>query len=439
MIYRQSFSLLIVFSILSCITLRGYGQLNRNDSLDLKPLINKVIQTYPTIQQANEALNAADIKIELARSAYLPNAMVSGSYAHIGPVPSLTIPNMGSFTLAPVDNINAALNVNQTISDFGKTKKSIEYEEKSKGLNSIGLEQVKQRMSLMTIGCYYNLLYFQEAIAIKEERLSTLNQHLKNVEKQVETGSATQYEILSTKVRISTVESQKTDVITALNFQNSLLNMLLGEPASSQHRVRNILQTDMVPLSEDSLIAVALNNRNEMKLAEKKVIVSQAYQELVKKHENPVISAFASGGWKNGYIPELNKPKANYAIGLNLSIPIYDASRTKLNAKLVGSTIQSNRYEVDLTKRTITNEVMESINTLKAAISKSKLFEMQFSQAKKALELAELKFKSGTLTNLDLLDVENAESESRLMFLKARIDRVVSAIKVKAALGMNLY
>ena len=31
---------------------------------------------------------------------------------------------------------------------------------------------------------------------------------------------------------------------------------------------------------------------------------------------------------------------------------------------------------------------------------------MQLSQAKKALELADLKFKSGTLTNLDLLDVE---------------------------------
>jgi outer membrane protein TolC len=413
--------------------------LNKSDSLELKPFISKVIQTYPTVQQANEALNAADIKIALARSAYLPNAMVEGSYAHIGPVPSLTIPDMGSFSLAPVDNINAGLNINQTISDFGKTRKNVEFEEKSKGLNSIGLDQVKQRMSLVAIGCYYNLLYFQEAIAIKEEQLSTLKEHLKNVEKQVETGSATQYEILSTKVRISNVESQKTDVITALNFQNSLLNMLSGEPATSQHRVRNVLQSDLVPFSEDSLIAVALNNRNEMKLAEKKVVVSQAYQDLVKKHENPVLSAFASGGWKNGYIPDLKTPKANYALGLSLHIPIYDASRTKLNTQLAGSSIQSNLYDVDLTKRTITNEVMESINVLKAAISKSQLFEMQLSQAKKALQLADLKFKSGTLTNLDLLDAENAESESRLQFLKARIDRVVSAYKVKAALGMNLY
>ncbi len=439
MIYRHLFSLLIVFSTLSFFTKEGTGQVIKNDSLELKPLISRVIQSYPTVQQAVEALNAADTKIALARSAYLPNAMVAGNYSHIGPVPSLTIPDMGSFSLAPVNNINAALSVNETITDFGKTKKNIQFEEKSKELNNISINQIKQKLSLVTIGCYYNLLYFQEAAAIKEEQLSALQEHLKNVEKQVATGSATQYEILSTKVRISTVESQKTDVITSLNFQNSLLNMLMGESATSQHRVRNVLLSDFVSFAEDSLIAVALNNRNEMKFAVKKVDVSKAYQDLVKMHENPVLSAFASGGWKNGYIPELEKPRANYAIGLSLLIPVYDASRTKLNTQLASSAIQSNLYDVDLTRRTITTEVMESINNLKAAISKSQLFEMQLSQAKKAHELADLKFKSGTLTNLDLLDAQNAESETSLQFLKAKIDRAICAYKVKAALGLDLY
>jgi len=417
----------------------GFGQAAKIDSLDLAPLINRVIQTYPTVQQAIEALNAADMKIELAKSAYLPNALISGSYAHIGPVPSLTIPNLGSFSLAPAENVDASLKINQTITDFGKSRKSVEYEQKSKEISTISVEQVKQKMSMAVIGCYYSLLYFQEAIAIKEDQLNTLREHLKNVEKKVETGSATQFEILSTKVRISTVESQKTDVITSLNFQISYLNMLLGEPAANQHRVKNQLHSDLIPFSEDSLIAVALNNRNEMKMAIKKMGLSQAYQDLVKKHENPVLSAFANGGWKNGYIPELNKPLANYAIGLNLVIPIYDASRTDINTRLAGSAIRSNSYEVDLTRRSITNEVMESINSLKAAISKSELFEMQLSQAKKALELADLKFKSGTLTNLDLLDSENAVSESSLMLLKARTERVVIAYKLKAVLGMNLY
>jgi outer membrane protein TolC len=429
----------VVLFLLLSLTGKGYGQVTPNDSLELIPLISKVMETHPTVQQAAELLNAADLKIALARTAYLPNVLGTGSFSHIGPVPTLNLPDVGSFSLAPVNNFNAAISVNETITDFGKTRKNVEYEEKSKEINTLGVGQVKQRMSLAVIICYYNLLYYQEAIAIKDKELLTLSKHLTTVEKKAESGSATQYEILSTKVRITTVESQKTDVVTSLNFQISILNMLLGEPANTRHCVRTLLKTDLIPFSEDSLISVALNNRREMKIAEQRVVLSRTYQDLVKKHENPVLSAFASGGWKNGYIPELYQPRANYAIGLSLLIPIYDASRTNLNTKLAGSTILSNTYEADLTKRTITTEVMETINTLKAAISKSELFGMQLSQAKRALELAELKFKSGTLTNLDLLDSENAVSESSLMYLKASVERVVIAYKLKAALGINLY
>lgn len=427
-----------VFALLLLVG-KGYAQVNASDSLDLVPLIGRVIKTYPTVQQATEALNAADLKIALAQSAYLPNAQVASSYTYIGPVPSLTLPDVGSFSLATHNNINAALNINQTLTDFGKTKKNIEFEEKSKDLSVLGIAQMKQKISVAVIGCYYSMLYFQEAISIKDEQLATLKEHLKNVEKKAETGSATQYEILSTKVRISTVESQKTDVVSSLSIQNSVLNMLLGEPVTNLHKVHRLVKSDLITFAEDSLISFALNNRYELKLAEKKMMVSQAYQDLVEKHENPVLSAFASGGWKNGYIPQLDKPRANYAIGLSLLIPIYDASRTKLNTQLAGSTIRTNSYEVDLTKRTITNEVMESLNALKAAISKSELFGMQLSQAKRALELADLKFKSGTLTNLDLLDSENVVAESSLMYLKATIERVMTGYKLKAALGINLY
>lgn len=436
---RKLCRLLLTFLLTITMAGRVFSQMNAADSLELKPLINKVMLTYPTIQQAAEALTAAELRIELARSAYLPNAMATGSFSHIGPVPSLTLPDVGSFSLAPKNPVNASLNINQTITDFGKTKKNIEFEEKSKQLAFLGVDQVKQKMSLAVIGCYYNLLFYQEAVSIKDQQLATLAQHLKNVEKKAETGSATQYEILSTKVRISSVESQKTDVITALSLQNSYLNMLLGESSASRHRVKNSLRNEVLPFNEDSLISIALSNRNEMKIAEKKMVVSQAYQDLVKMHEKPVLSAFAAGGWKNGYIPEQEKPKANYAIGLSLQIPIFDATRTNLNTQLAGSALRSISHEIDLTKRTITNEVMESINTMKAAISKTELFGMQLAQATKALELAELKYKSGTLTNLDLLDAENAVSESSLLFLKARIERVLTGYRLKSVVGINLY
>ena len=74
------------------------------------------------------------------------------------------------------------------------------------------LEQVKQKLSLFTVNNFYTLVYLQAAIKIKDEQLVALNEHLEYIEKMMATGSATEYQVLTTKVKISTVESQKVDL-----------------------------------------------------------------------------------------------------------------------------------------------------------------------------------------------------------------------------------
>ena len=54
---------------------------------------------------------------------------------------------------------------------------------------------------------------------MNRQRLKTLQEHLDFIEKKLITGSATQYEILSTKVKISSVESMGIDLQTNLKNQ----------------------------------------------------------------------------------------------------------------------------------------------------------------------------------------------------------------------------
>jgi len=74
-----------------------------------------------------------------------------------------------------------------------------------------------------------------------------------------------------------------------------------------------------------------------------------------------------------------------------------------------------------------------------AASKKVSQFELQLKQALKAYSLAETSFKSGVITNLDLLDANTSVSESNLMLLKAKIDYTASIFKLKAALGDRIY
>jgi outer membrane protein len=87
----------------------------------------------------------------------------------------------------------------------------------------------------------------------------------------------------------------------------------------------------------------------------------------------------------------------------------------------------------------VTNEIQDAEAYMKAAGDKIRQFELQLIQADKAYSLAETSFRSGTITNLDLLDANNAVSESRLMLMRARIDYSASIYKLKAAIGERIY
>jgi outer membrane protein TolC len=192
-------------------------------------------------------------------------------------------------------------------------------------------------------------------------------------------------------------------------------------------------------IADDSLISYAFRNRDEILLNEKKTIAAELKYNLVKSQNKPLISLQASGGAKNGYVPYLNQVRANYIVGLGIRIPVYDGMKTKYNLLQAGSSINSLAFENEFAKRNITNEIRESEAYMSAAEKKIGQFELQLEQALKAYSLAQTSFKSGVITNLDLLDANTAVSESRLMLLKARIDYAASVYSLIAALGERIY
>ena len=194
------------------------------DSLSLKNVIKHVVASYPSVKVAEEAINNADAKIGLAKTNYYPVVDMSASFANLGPVTKLTIPSFGTFQLYPGNNYSASINYQQLVYDFGRTRQNVELENENKAIGEQTLEQVKQRISLFTVNNFYTLVYLQAAIKIKDEQIATLSEHLQYIEKMVATGSSTEYQLLSTKVKISTVESQKVDLVAALTAQQASLN-----------------------------------------------------------------------------------------------------------------------------------------------------------------------------------------------------------------------
>jgi outer membrane protein len=429
-----------VVTLACLLPISGQAQTATSDSLSLKSIISQVITNYPSIKKNEQELNTANANIGLAKSAHYPDINFNSSYSYIGPISSMTIPGFGSYELYPANNYSAAVNLSQTIYDFGKTTKNIAVETQNKELVKMSNEQLKQKLSSYILNVYYSIAFLQEAIRIKDEQLATLNEHLAFVQKKMATGSSTSYEILTTQVRISNIENQKTDLQTTLHVQICQLNTFLGQPGNASLKVKPELQpVQSLTTGESPLLDQAFNNREEMKMAQQKVHVAEMHVKTVHAQNNPVFNVNAAGGIKNGYRPDLNEGILNYSVGIGLKVPVFDATRTNYNLKKANAEIESNKQDMELTKRSIENEVFECEANVHSAQQKLAQACLQLKQANQAYTLAQISFKSGVITNLDLLDSSTSLSEAQLSVLKANIDYTLSFYKLKIATGEKIY
>jgi len=409
------------------------------DSLTLSGILNDVIHNYPAIKKTKYDLEAAEAKINLSKTAYLPDVSLTANYALIGPTSEITIPGMGSFHLYPAHNYSANVNVSENIYDFGKAKKNIAFEQQSKEMVGLNIEQIKQKLSGIMVGNYYSIVFLQEAIKIKDEELATLKAHAQFVEKKAASGSATKYEMLTTKVRISTNETQKADLVNALQIQVSLLNSYLGKSQETKLKVKNeLLQPNILP-TNDSLFNFAFDHRNEMKLARQKSALAASRLKIVGAANSPSLNFMGSGGIKNGYLPDMMAATPNFTLGIGLKVPLFDANRSKFSKIQAQTDIDGNVQETELVRRSIVNEVVENKANAQSAQNKVRLSELQLQQAQEAYQLAETSFNAGAITNLELVYSATAVTDSKLALLKTKIDYTISLYRLKIALGEQIY
>ena len=409
----------------------------RPDSLSLSFITEQVLNNHPLIKELTENINSSQLKIELAKTSYLPNVEASALYSRMSPNPTINFPT-GSIQFYPDNSLDAHIGINQLVYDFGKTKSNVAVQQTGKEITELTVEQAQQRLSITTAVYFYSLLYLQEAEKIKSDQLITLKKHLDFVIKKLETGSAIQYEIVSTKVKISSVENQLTEIKNNKEVQIINLNLLLGKP-DYYFTVKDDLNSETKILPIDSLYRMASQNRDEMHIAKKKEELAQWNFKYIETFNKPSINFTANAGFKNGYQPEVGKIKGNYFLGLGAKVPLFDANRTKINLKIQNSNLLANQFETENIDRNIMNEVSINYSTLLISQKKIEQFKLQLEQAKEAYTLAETNYQFGTITNLDLLDAASMLAESELLLIKANIDRQINIVKLNASTGLRIY
>lgn len=399
----------------------------------LKSLIQAAVANYPRIRELEAQLKAVDVKKEIIKAGYLPTVNADLNYNFLAPSPQVefeTPAGKNELAFQPYNNYNAAVSVRQLIYDFGKTKLKLDRNEAERTLNINGIDNTRNAIAYQVAQIYYNIQFLQKSIHVQEDQIGSLIENERLIQARIRNGDALEYDLLTTQVRTANATNRLSDLQTQLGKQYVLMQWLSGVDTQGK-----IPASDAGTYREDALNLVLepgdwKRSNYDAQQIEKQIAVYELEKKGSVIDARPNITGTASGGVRNGIQPDIDQFRLNGGFGVGISIPILSSDRPKLRQKMSQVQIETARRSMQTLEVSIQKDLASVQQDFKGIQEKLGNTNVLVVQAQKAYKLAQVRFKEGLITNVELLDaqtnVENAELQQVQLQYQAQLDKLES-------------
>ncbi|WP_197076748.1 TolC family protein [Hymenobacter terrenus] len=416
----------------------GPGVDVQSDSLTLDATVRSVLDANPGIISLEELANAATGRLAQTRTGFLPQVTGTATYTRVDPV--VKIPLGGeAFQIAPNNNYDAHITAQYLLLDFGRSAATVSVAESQVQTARDNVNITRRNLAFDAAQVYYNILFMRESIKVQDAQIASLVAHRNEMEKRVQGGVSTRFDVTTTDVRITQAQNTKIDLENQLRNQQSQLAHLLHRSNQVDVPVKGRLTFEPRPVDVAAETAKGLENRPEIKLARDTENTATLQQRLVERSNLPNLGIGGQVGTKNGYLPNLNQMRFNTVGVVQLSVPIYDGNKNKNQRVEALANARSAVARTQDTQEQVRADVRQAANNIASNQARYANAERQIAQATDALTRAQGRYRYGVGQNLDVLDAETQLAQARLARAQAMYNYTLGQYQLKRATGEQIW
>ncbi|HNX90265.1 MAG TPA: TolC family protein [Candidatus Omnitrophota bacterium] len=426
-----------------------FGAAGDADTVILTSIDDAVKMAYAAnrdIKKQEKDLAAAKAALGFATSEFLPKLNLKGSYVHNEAI--MTMPtaiantetkDIGTY-LGYIDDNTWGFRVDQTVFNGGKNIAQYKEAQINIKIQEESLRAKKLDVEMETKRLYYGLLLAYETRQIAEDFLGQSKSHHKEVNDKFGEGTASRFELLQSKVHVSNVTPQLVRAENAIDLIGAELKKLLSIDMNKNIKITDELEYSVEILNEKMFLEEAYLKRPE--LIVKKLQMDAGKQDIAVARSGalPQVGASFDYSYRGNDIATMFEPrKRDWYFGLSVSVPIFDgfAAASKINearARYERSGVEHEDLyaQVALDIRRACLDIVESesiIVALKDGIN----------EAEEALAIANVSYKNGVVTNLDVLDSEVALSQIKKNYSESVYDHLMAKAFLDRSIGKSIF
>lgn len=413
------------------------------EQLTLKDAVNYALQNKAEAVKARLDVQNSEYQIDEVRASALPQISATGGLTYNAIIPQMALvfgDEVQIIQMGTPWQSNATVSLNQQLFNqavFTGLKAAKSTREFYKINAQLTEEQVIEKVA----NSYYEAYKTESQLKTIEKTIDNTSRVRDVIKSLFDNGLAKKIDLDRTDVALNNLKSNRQQLINALQLQENALKYLIGMDLNTNIELpKNTFEVTKHALVDES---TNIENRTEIKLLEKQGELLELNKKAITAQGYPSLSMNANFGY-NGFgetLPWFAKPvdgvywSSTSAIGLNLSIPIFNGGSVK--AKVRQAQIKIDLLEADKrdTRLALDMSLKNAVTQLNNSLITLNVQKENVTLAKDVLTNIENNYKFGLATLTDLLDAETSYADAQNSHTNALLDYKVAEIQLIKAKG----
>lgn len=406
------------------------------DIVTLDQVVEYALIQSPIIRQAqlDQEIGDRDIKSNLAD--WYPQITASAAGAYNIKLQQQIIGDQ-LITFGQPYNSNILLQADQTLfsrDQIFASKTSKYYRQQ--------LQQITENARINTVvdvsKAFYSILLSEEQIKILDQNLDRLEKQYKDAYSRFEAGLVDKTDYQRASIALTNVKSDRNRVANSFDAKYDYLKQLMGYPDSLDFTIEFDVQGAEGKIGEDAADPLMLENRVEYQLMQTQQTLNEIQTGYEKWNYLPQLSAYYRYNWNYFSSDFSNLYNTAYpisAVGLNLSIPIFQGG--KRIHKVKAAELQVDRGTIEI--ENLSNQIRTEYSTALAGYNSS-VYEWQ--QIRENMEMAEevyniikMQYDEGIKAYVELVVAETDLQTAQINHINAFYQVLEDKLDLERALG----
>jgi outer membrane protein TolC len=287
---------------------------------------------------------------------------------------------------------------------------------------------------------YYLVLVNQTRVDLIASNISTLDSTLNETRKLYENGFAEKIDVSRLQVQMNNLKAEKSGVQQAVMSSTDLLKLTMGMPVQEEVSLTDELSSIDFNYDLNEIENFSLQTRVEVQQLDYLKNLAELQVKNTTSQYIPKVS-FSAGWGRNTGSNEFSNFFtstnwfSNSAIGLNVSIPVFDGLRKKYTVQRDRIQLETLHNQYNFLTNSLQLELVNAKNNLDVSLEQLEVQQANMDLAQEVSDITRAKYKEGVGSNLELINAEQDYKSAEINYLSALYNSIIAKVDLDRSLG----